>query len=455
MKKSNLFFFIIALSFLFSSSLKSQWEWHSWWFIPPPVNFPSISVCGPNTAWIATGTTNQGKVWRTTNGGDNWTQLTAPSGPEPFCIWAIDANNAFIGDGGAGGGAGGNAKIFRTTDGGTTWTNILSTGGSAGFINGIVFSRLTPSFGIAESDPPNGSGQPYWVAVTTNGGNNWTVTNPPGISGAASGQNSIVVIDNMYYGYGLNAGLARIYFTSNGGSSWNIGNMGVSGSFISGFAVKSDKSMGIAASSTSLPNIARSTNGGVGWTPVNVGSGTTGYCTLVWIDGTSICYLSAGTAPAGCIRRSTDNGATWTQMTTNGIQGTTSQHLDYFKEANNVIHLYMVAADGSIIRYRDSSLVVGINTNNGNVPSEFSLEQNYPNPFNPTTTIHYTLPKASNVTLKVFDMLGNEVALVVNEFKPAGRYSALYSAENLSSGVYFYTMEAGGFTDTKKMMLIK
>jgi photosystem II stability/assembly factor-like uncharacterized protein len=443
-----------VLSLLFTSKVFSQWSFVG--SISPPIVYPSISVCAPDIAWIATGTTNQGRIWRTTNGGVNWTLLNAPSGPEPYCIWAIDANTAFIGDGGVGGGSGGNAKVYKTTDGGTTWVNILSTGGTLGFINGIVFSRTMPSFGIAESDPPNGAGQSYWVAVTTNGGDNWTVTSPPGISGAASAQNSIVVIDNMFFGFGLNAGVSRVYFTTNGGTSWTIGTLGVgtSPAFISAFAVKSDKTMGIGATSASLPTIARSTNGCVSWSPLSV-SGVSGYCTMQWIVGSSICYISAGAGTAGCILRSSNDGASWTQMNTMGIVGSTSQHLDYFKESNNVVHLYMIATDGSVIRYRDSSLMVGINVNNENTPSEYALEQNYPNPFNPATTINYSLPKSAFVTITVYDILGNKIIDLVNEFKPAGKYSTVFDASSLATGIYFYKMKAGDFAYSRKMILTK
>lgn len=142
-------------------------------------------------------------------------------------------------------------------------------------------------------------------------------------------------------------------------------------------------------------------------------------------------------------------------MNTGGNVGGTSQHLDYFKEANNVVHLYMIATDGSVIRYRDSSILLGVNNITGNIPSEFKLEQNYPNPFNPVTTINYSLPKASNVSIKIYDMLGNEVMNIVNEFKQAGNYSASVDASSLASGVYFYKMEAGNYKDAKKMILVK
>jgi hypothetical protein len=88
-------------------------------------------------------------------------------------------------------------------------------------------------------------------------------------------------------------------------------------------------------------------------------------------------------------------------------------------------------------------------------PDNFSLEQNYPNPFNPSTVISYQMPVNENVVLKIYDVLGNEVTTLVNEFKEAGKYSIEFDASNLGSGIYFYTITAGNFTSTKKMTLIK
>ncbi len=99
---------------------------------------------------------------------------------------------------------------------------------------------------------------------------------------------------------------------------------------------------------------------------------------------------------------------------------------------------------------------------NRTIPTEFSLEQNYPNPFNPTTTIKYQIPDLpagrqglSFVTLKVYDVLGNEITILVNGEKPAGRYEVVFDATNLSSGVYFYRLQADAFVETKKMVLLK
>jgi hypothetical protein len=88
-------------------------------------------------------------------------------------------------------------------------------------------------------------------------------------------------------------------------------------------------------------------------------------------------------------------------------------------------------------------------------PDKFSLSQNYPNPFNPSTVISYQLPASGNVTLKVYDLLGREVATLVNEEKPAGSYEVSFDASQLSSGVYIYRLTAGNFSATNKMTLLK
>jgi hypothetical protein len=88
-------------------------------------------------------------------------------------------------------------------------------------------------------------------------------------------------------------------------------------------------------------------------------------------------------------------------------------------------------------------------------PLVFQLKQNYPNPFNPSTKIRYSVPQSSNVVIKVFDVLGNEIETLVNGEKPAGTYEVIWYAENLPSGVYFYQLKAGSFIETKKMLLLK
>ncbi|MDD8017699.1 MAG: T9SS type A sorting domain-containing protein [Bacteroidota bacterium] len=100
--------------------------------------------------------------------------------------------------------------------------------------------------------------------------------------------------------------------------------------------------------------------------------------------------------------------------------------------------------------------VLSVGTSQGqNVPQGFSLNQNYPNPFNPSTVISYQLPSSNHVSLKVFNVIGKEVATLVNEVKEAGSYEATFDASKLSSGIYFYQLKSGQFSSVKKMMLIK
>lgn len=99
--------------------------------------------------------------------------------------------------------------------------------------------------------------------------------------------------------------------------------------------------------------------------------------------------------------------------------------------------------------------VVGVEDNVSNLPEVFALNQNYPNPFNPTTIISYSIPKQTNVSLKVYNLLGQLVTTIVNKQQNAGNYEYQFDASSLSSGIYFYSLKAGEFTKTQKMMLIK
>jgi hypothetical protein len=100
-------------------------------------------------------------------------------------------------------------------------------------------------------------------------------------------------------------------------------------------------------------------------------------------------------------------------------------------------------------------MVTGAVSETGNVSAQYSLTQNYPNPFNPSTVISYQLPAGSFVTLKVYDILGREVATLVNEVKPPGTYTVRFDASGLASGVYVYRLTAGDFVQTCKMLVIK
>ena len=147
--------------------------------------------------------------------------------------------------------------------------------------------------------------------------------------------------------------------------------------------------------------------------------------------------------------RTTNFGTTWTDEPL-PLQGT----------ANGLFHIQFINQNlgyaggnlGSFFRYGPSTNILG---NGNNTPSDFVLTQNYPNPFNPSTTIEYSVPRNAFVSVKVYDVMGKEIAVLVNGQKTAGNYIVQFDGSNINSGIYFYTLETDGFKTTKKMLLIK
>lgn len=121
---------------------------------------------------------------------------------------------------------------------------------------------------------------------------------------------------------------------------------------------------------------------------------------------------------------------------------------------NDDVNLYLSDIQRDDILLEKSNLLVR-NFKGESIPVTYALDQNFPNPFNPSTTIRYQLPTDGFVTLKVYDIIGSEVATLVNQEKAAGKYEASFNASHLASGVYLYKIQVGNFTDTKKMILIK
>ena len=114
---------------------------------------------------------------------------------------------------------------------------------------------------------------------------------------------------------------------------------------------------------------------------------------------------------------------------------------------------WSAATGGNIAKM--TGVPVGIGNNNNSIPTDYNLEQNYPNPFNPVTSINFAIPKAGLVDLRVYDVLGREVAVLMSGYIPAGNHTAQFDAAAFASGVYFYTLTAGDYSATKKMLLIK
>jgi hypothetical protein len=116
---------------------------------------------------------------------------------------------------------------------------------------------------------------------------------------------------------------------------------------------------------------------------------------------------------------------------------------------------YVYAGTDNGVWRRPLSEVTSVEENQIEIPSSYILSQNFPNPFNPSTKIKYSVPQSSQVQIKIYDVLGNEIETLVKEEKPAGTYELTWNAVNLPSGIYFYQLRAGRFIETKKMILLK
>ncbi|MBM2842132.1 MAG: hypothetical protein HW412_2660, partial [Bacteroidetes bacterium] len=191
--------------------------------------------------------------------------------------------------------------------------------------------------------------------------------------------------------------------------------------------------------------ICKTTNGGTTWTPISTGFSGLSIRSIKLANAN----LGWATADGGVVLQTADGGATWglTYLGASNLKGIE------FVGGQGII----VGDGGTGYSFQSSYVSVRENPNPSGLPSTFALEQNYPNPFNPSTTIRFSLSSQERVgsTLKVYDILGREVATLVNEELKPGSYEATFDARGLASGTYLYRLQAGGITETRKLMLLR
>jgi len=234
-----------------------------------------------------------------------------------------------------------------------------------------------------------------------------------------------------------------------------------------------------------------STNNGASWTHIN--TGLTDHVSLLAISDRNLFAVSN----YGGVARSTDNGLTWSAINNGFFGDSTSNYsfgvnaliaLDTLLFSGTNYGVFLSSNWGATWNQADNGLtdidirslaICGTNLFAGtpsgvwrrpltemiptlivnrfpdNLPTHVVLEQNYPNPFNPSTVVKYQLAKNSIVTINVYDVLGREVKTLVNEWQIAGNHSFTFNASNLPSGMYFYRIQAGGNSETKKLLLLK
>jgi hypothetical protein len=167
------------------------------------------------------------------------------------------------------------------------------------------------------------------------------------------------------------------------------------------------------------------------------------------IDGSSNIWIGTGYGLAKC----DTSGTIWTVYYTSN-SGLLDNYISSIAIDGNG-NKWIGTIQGGLTAFNETGIITKIVKLNNNLPGNFILSQNYPNPFNPTTIINYSIPKSGLVTIKIYDILGREVRTLVNEEKTAGNYSVQFTGNNLSSGIYFYRMQSGNFSQTKKLILLK
>jgi hypothetical protein len=451
--------YFIALFLMFCSFVYSQTG--TWSYVGtissgnPAVN--SIYVVNENIIWAACAssqsTTN---VYRSTNGGVNWVLRNGEieSAKSMYGIYAFDSSNCLVGSE--------DGDIYKTTNGGVNWTKVLNLTNS--FTDGI--HMFDSNYGIYYADPTSTSGQPYQLRITTDGGSNWLLSPTSSTSSTEYGViNAWDWIDSSHVWYGsanitASSTYAKVYRTTTGFfGTWSntsvTGTGSTSGCYYQAVAFTSTTN-GMVGSSGG--DIKKTTDGGVTFstvTPPSVLSSSYSIITMNSIKGTPGIIRMSASGDSTYLFKTTNLGTTWIRENIPSQASVSTelvQHIQFLNENLGFAALGGTNGVGGLLKYVGST---GINNNTGSIPSEYKLEQNFPNPFNPSTTIRFSLPKSGFVTLKIYDVLGKEIETLVSENMNAGVQEISYDASKLNSGIYFYRINANGFSDARKMMLVK
>lgn len=284
-------------------------------------------------------------------------------------------------------------------------------------------------------------GQSGTILKTSDGGTNWFPQ-----SGLTTSNLTSLCFINVQTGWvvGRNGTIRK---TIDGGSNWIIQNSGTTGWLESVFFADSLRGWVIARHILSgTSTILKTINGGRTWTS-NFDNTFTRLYDIFFINDRTGWVVGTG----GAIFKTTDAGITWTPQ----LSGT-SWWLECVHFVNETTG-WTVGTLGIILKTTTGGVVTAVkylSDTQPTVPKEIVLLQNYPNPFNPSTTIRFILGKSTFVTLKIYDLLGKEIETLVHGYKSSGGHQVRWTTNGLSSGIYFYRLQADNSVETKKLTLL-
>ena len=420
---------------------------------PSGLLFKPGRILDANTIWFCgvDGSNRQTYVFRSVDGGATFTHNATPIDGRAGQMDAFDANTALV--------ATANGKIYKTTDGGVNWTEVYSYMISViapGWFDGcrVLNDNVAVAFGDME---PNGA---MHFVRTEDKGDTWTEITGIDYLGAAYG----------YYTWGLascNVGesiwcaatnmeydSSFVFRSNDAGVTWE--SFKIPKDVIATYPraiVFTDDNNGMIADRRG--NVVKSTDGGATWAVTNKPD----TASSSWVNGvvaipnTNIIVAMDDIG----VYYTTDLGATWGKMNT-----PTETDADYFVSGvflnNNFGYFF---TDGGLVLRFENQLTGISERHHENIPADFHISQNYPNPFNPTTTINYYLPTNKRISLKVYNSLGQEIKTLVNgEIKQKGHHKIQWDATDnagnrVASGMYIYTLKYGNFQVSKRMTLLK
>jgi photosystem II stability/assembly factor-like uncharacterized protein len=437
------YLFLLIFLFLFNSTNYSQWVRQTNGLQSSPSFGEAIDACNNNTALI--GFNNI--LYLTYDAGDSWQNILFSSPDANITDLTILDKLHFWLSTDAG-------KILATTNGGTDWTLQFYDTTITEFINYIKMFDLNN--GIAMGDSKNTSSQagPAVFLRTTNGGSNWNSVNDSAFRGYSGDMWRRLDFPDINHGYFFESGIIpqKLFKTTDGCKTWTATNYSNAGADLIKF-YNTDIGLVVNISNDGLKwYVNRTVDGSNSWEtfPMNTKGWPNdieflpGNPAKVWyVDLESLYY-------------SQDTGRTWVEQKI--FNGALSGRDLVFTDST---HGWLICDSGKVFHTSNNGgNITDIRKTENNIPSNYSLAQNYPNPFNPSTVINWQLPKGSFVTLKVYDILGNEVAILVNEFQNAGGHEIVFTTQQtrnkqLTSGIYFYRIQAGEFSETRKLVLLK